>query len=73
MAKVFFDKERCKGCELCITACPKKIIVLSQEVNSLGLHPAVLTDGSKCTGCGFCFLVCPDLVVTVSREENSNG
>ncbi|MEW6447005.1 MAG: 4Fe-4S binding protein [Bacillota bacterium] len=73
MPQVFFDKERCKGCELCISVCPKKIIALSPEVNSLGLHPAAVTDSSKCTGCGFCFFVCPDLVVTVLREEESDG
>lgn len=73
MPQVLFDEERCKGCELCISVCPKKIISLSQEINSLGLHPAALTDISKCTGCGFCFFICPDLVVTVLREENADG
>ena len=31
MAKVTFDVERCKGCGLCETVCPKQIIALSKE------------------------------------------
>ncbi len=74
MTQVFFDTERCKGCELCVTVCPKKIIKLSAgEINSFGFHPAVLTDGEKCTGCKFCFLICPDTAVTVIKEEGGNG
>lgn len=68
MPQVSFDTERCKGCELCVTVCPKKIIGLSPATNSMGFHPAMVSDPSKCTGCGFCFYVCPDLAITVVRE-----
>ena len=30
MAKVTFDTDRCKGCELCTIVCPKKIVVMSK-------------------------------------------
>ena len=31
MAKVTFDVERCKGCGLCETVCPKQIIALEKN------------------------------------------
>ena len=51
MAKVTFKKDLCKGCGLCITACPKKILALSKvEINQKGHHPAEMTDQDKCIG-----------------------
>ena len=68
MAKVTFKKDLCKGCGLCITACPKKIIALSKdEINHKGHHPAEITDQEKCIGCAFCATMCPDCVIKVER------
>ena len=68
MAKVTFKKELCKGCGLCITACPKKIIALSKdEINQKGHHPTEITDQEKCIGCAFCATMCPDCVITVEK------
>jgi 2-oxoglutarate ferredoxin oxidoreductase subunit delta len=58
--------ERCKGCELCVTACPQHVLELdSTIVNALGYHPVHLTDAAGCTSCAFCARVCPDGVFTV--------
>ena len=65
--KVSFDVETCKGCELCIEACPQESIQLSQRINAQGYHYAVLIK-DNCTGCTNCALVCPDAVITVYRE-----
>ena len=68
MAKVTFKKDLCKGCGLCITACPNKIIALSKdEINLKGHHPAEITDQEKCIGCAFCATMCPDCVITVEK------
>lgn len=67
MAKVTFDSETCKGCGLCVGACPKKIVALSDELNNRGYHPAHVTDSEKCIGCAFCATMCPDCVITVER------
>jgi 2-oxoglutarate ferredoxin oxidoreductase subunit delta len=58
----------CKACELCIDACPLKVIELAQDrFNSKGYHPVQLVaDG--CTGCAICALVCPEAAITVYRE-----
>jgi len=59
-------EERCKGCELCITACPHDVLDLDRSiVNRLGYHPVRLTDATACTSCAICAKVCPDAVFTV--------
>ena len=70
MAKgnVQFNIEACKGCELCIVACPQEGIALSKEINKQGYHYAVYIK-DNCTGCVNCALVCPDAVITVYRES----
>ena len=58
--------DRCKGCELCITACPHHVLELDQRVvNRLGYHPVRLTDAAGCTSCVLCARVCPDVVFTI--------
>ena len=63
-----FEIETCKGCELCIAACPQESIALSPQINKQGYHYAVLIK-DNCTGCINCALVCPDTVITVYRED----
>lgn len=68
MAKVTFRVDRCKGCGLCLTVCPKKIIILDKEtLNQKGFHPAGVTDMEKCIGCAMCATICPDLVIKVEK------
>lgn len=63
-----FDKESCKGCELCVAACPKHILALDKsDVNDKGYHPAALTDPEQCIACASCARICPDSVITVER------
>jgi len=59
--------ERCKGCELCIPACPPRVLRMSEARNELGVpYPELL---SGCTGCGACLLVCPDFCFEVHRFD----
>jgi 2-oxoglutarate ferredoxin oxidoreductase subunit delta len=58
--------DRCKGCELCVTACPHGVLELDVSiVNRLGYHPVRLTDAAGCTSCVICARVCPDAVFTI--------
>ena len=51
MAKVTFQVDGCKGCGLCVSACPRGLIALAKEkINKKGHHPAEITDQSKCVG-----------------------
>lgn len=70
MHKVTISTERCKGCGLCVEACPRSLLSLSaKELNEKGYAPVVMGDQSLCTGCGSCYRICPDCVITVEREE----
>ena len=68
MKKVVFNEGLCKGCSLCVNACPKKILRLSDRINSMGYAVAECVDLSKCISCAFCATMCPDCVITVSKE-----
>ncbi len=57
--RVTVIKERCKGCQLCANACPRKCIVMSESLNKHSYHPATYV-GEGCTGCGVCFYACPE-------------
>jgi len=61
------DDEECKGCGLCIEACPPKVISMGERLNHYGYRTAIYT-GAGCTGCGICFMVCPEPgAITVYR------
>ena len=67
-AKVTFDANRCKGCELCTTVCPKHIIIMDETVtNHKGYHPATVKEMDQCIGCASCAKMCPDSVITVAK------
>lgn len=67
--KIIVDAERCKGCELCQTACPPHVISLASQRNSTGYYPIILDDPhNKCTGCALCAVVCPEACITVYRD-----
>ena len=67
-AKVTFNSDRCKGCELCTTVCPKHIVAIDQAViNRKGYHPAHVTDISQCIACASCAKICPDSIITVEK------
>ena len=67
LAKVTIAKDTCKGCGLCVNACPKNVLKLSEtETNKKGYFVAeVVSDG--CIGCTSCALMCPDVAITVER------
>ncbi len=68
MAKVTFKTDICKGCGLCVNACPKGIVALDEsKLNVKGHHPATCTDMDACVGCASCAIMCPDCVITVER------
>ena len=69
MSKVFFDAHACKGCGLCVRACPKKILELAKsKLNEKGYHPAELTDPEACVACASCARTCPDAVITIEKD-----
>ncbi len=69
---VIVDTVICKGCELCIVACPQESLGLSDQINLKGYKFAELKV-DNCTGCINCALVCPEAAITVYRQPKSAG
>ena len=61
------DQERCKGCELCISACPEHILELSEGFNKQGQRYPICFAPEKCTACMFCAIICPDVAIKIWR------
>lgn len=68
MVKILFAAERCKGCELCTTVCPVKIVIISDKVNSGGFLVAALSEPEKCIACLSCARICPDMAIEIERQ-----
>ena len=74
MARIIVDEKVCKGCGMCVHACPLKIIALDKtRLNAKGYHPAQLVEPEKCVGCASCATMCPDTAITVERSNYSAG
>lgn len=56
---VRLNSDECKGCGLCVEACPPNVLHLATGLNRYGYHPATYA-GHGCTGCGICYYVCPE-------------
>jgi 2-oxoglutarate ferredoxin oxidoreductase subunit delta len=69
MARIEITVPKCKGCGLCIVACPKQCLELSEDINERGVNYPVMKEGAECTGCASCALICPDARITVYREK----
>ncbi|HNR30517.1 MAG TPA: ferredoxin family protein [Candidatus Hydrogenedentes bacterium] len=68
MNTIIIDTERCKGCYLCIEACPKNCIEQNGRPNASGNYPVQFVLASECIACALCALVCPDVAITVFRH-----
>ena len=68
MSKVTISEDVCKGCGMCVVACPKKILVISRtKINTKGYHVSEMTDMDACIGCMACATMCPDVAIEVEK------
>lgn len=56
-------REWCKGCNLCVTTCPKSVLALD-DIGKL-----IVEKPEKCIGCGMCETMCPDYAIRVNKNE----
>lgn len=70
MAKMKVEFDVCKGCGLCVTACPKKLVEIQHEkLNKKGYNTAVCINDDACVGCALCAMMCPDCAITISGGD----
>ena len=69
---ITIDRELCKGCYLCVSVCPQKVITTSEKLNQKGYYPAEFlkkgNKGKQCIACTMCATMCPDVAIEVYRE-----
>lgn len=62
------DVEACKGCRLCIDACPPRVLSMTEtSLNRRGYAYPQLAPG--CTACRACAQICPDFVFQVFKYD----
>ena len=69
---VLINRDVCKGCELCVAACPQESLGLSDQINRRGYRYVQLVQ-DNCTGCINCALVCPDSAITVYQQKKAKS
>ena len=68
MAKLTIRTDFCKGCALCVGACPRGVLAISPEkINKKGHHSVEAVKPEECIGCACCAIMCPDCVIKVER------
>jgi 2-oxoglutarate ferredoxin oxidoreductase subunit delta len=55
----------CKGCGLCVWACPEDSLGFSPDFNAIGIHPASFKENAECTGCQNCVAMCPQVAIEI--------
>lgn len=68
--RVEIMEEYCKSCSLCVEACPKKVLAISDKINPKGYRPVAVVNGEECIGCGLCAMRCPDAAIRVFRTAS---
>ena len=70
LGAVVINEDRCKGCALCVDACPKDVLALAErKVNVHGYSYVEAIKADDCIGCASCGIVCPDGCITVYRKK----
>ena len=70
LGAVVINEDRCKGCALCVDACPKDVLALAErKVNVHGYSYVEAIKSDDCIGCASCGIVCPDGCITVYRKK----
>lgn len=63
--KITIDEKWCKGCEICVAFCPKKVLTMKK-------NKAKVYNPDACTGCQLCEIYCPDFAIKVNHADEQN-
>jgi len=65
-AQLRVRRDWCKGCDICVDACPADILALDET------DQIVVNDIDKCIFCGICAERCPDFCFSLYRPKSLN-
>ena len=71
MIKIVINPDYCKGCNICIAACPKEVLQPSNQISSKGYVLPEAVNLEACTYCKLCEIVCPDLAIAVKGKQTN--
>ncbi|MCD4747848.1 MAG: 4Fe-4S dicluster domain-containing protein [Thermoanaerobaculales bacterium] len=66
MSQIVVEPDSCKGCELCVNACPQQILGMTKKLNSKGYFYVEVAEPMRCIGCRLCCITCPDMAITMN-------
>jgi len=67
--KVTINELVCKGCELCVSVCPKQVLKLAESRINVGGYNPVEVINDDCIACTSCAKMCPEVAITVERID----
>jgi 2-oxoglutarate ferredoxin oxidoreductase subunit delta len=63
LKSICIQREWCKGCGICVTFCPSRVLELDAQGKAVAVRP------EACIACNNCALRCPDLAIQTEIEE----
>jgi 2-oxoglutarate ferredoxin oxidoreductase subunit delta len=67
--EIIIDDQFCKGCNLCMEVCPRKVFTQSSKRSRAGYSMPQAAEPAKCSVCFLCEMTCPDLALTIIEES----
>ena len=67
MAMIKVIAERCKSCGYCVKFCPKQVLAVGKNVNSMGYEYIEPVNLEACIACCMCARICPDGAIEVYK------
>lgn len=68
--EIKISQDLCKGCLLCVWACPYGVLEAGRERNYRGVEVPVVANLEKCRACRLCEYRCPDFAIQVITDED---
>ncbi|RSN71530.1 ferredoxin family protein [Candidatus Methanodesulfokora washburnensis] len=68
--EIRISQDLCKGCFLCVWACPYKVIDVGKERNYRGVNVPIVAKLEECRACRLCEYRCPDFAIQIITDKD---